>query len=212
MLLLVIQPGETPDEATIRNAVKALGKLDAETKGQIAIAAEATLDDPTATNAAAEVANAVAQTAATATKGNAIAQTGKAKEKPSAVEAKVLKRAETLRNKTGLNTIDEMSAHLKSLPSKEVIKFVKKLGVSWEEHDNQAINRMRASIALRKAMFPGERRNREPKSAWKPFTLAELEKLAKKHKLQYKKTSDERVTRMWVIKALNDAGIQPPTK
>lgn len=123
-----------------------------------------------------------------------------------------IEKAEKLRKEMGYATIEELAQDLKARSAEEVITMAKNLGLSWREDAHVGINRMRAAMEIRKALFPGERRPRPPKSGWKNFSYEEMVAIAKKHKLTFKETIDDKINRMWVIKALKDAGITPPQK
>jgi hypothetical protein len=126
------------------------------------------------------------------------------------LDASVQKRAEELQKKYGYTDVNHLGAELKKMEGAAVIALAKEIGLSWNEQSHHGINRMRAAMAIRAAVFPGERRDRAPKSAWKSMSLEDIVKLCKKNKLKFRETIDDKVTRMWAIKALNDAGITPP--
>lgn len=136
----------------------------------------------------------------------------KINEEKDKAEKAAQEKAETLQKKYGYADVDVMGAELKKMDGAAVINLAKEIGVPWKEDKHEGINRMRAGMAIRAVMFPGERRSRAPKSGWKSIALDELVKLAKNNKLKYRETIDEKITRMWVIKALNDASIAPPSK
>jgi hypothetical protein len=145
-----------------------------------------------------------------AAKGSKVIEKINEQKEKALAEAKA--KAEPLQKKYGYADVNHLGAELKKMDAAAVIALAKEIGVTWKEDAHPGINRMRAAMAIRAAMFPGERRERAPKSSWKNIELEELIKLAKKHKLKYRETIDDKITRMWVIKALNDAGITPPQK
>lgn len=134
------------------------------------------------------------------------------KQDDSEPTAEELAKAKELQKEYGVANVDELAETLKGMEAEALVSMAKDLGLSWNENPHIGINRMRAGIEIRKAIFPGERRTRKPKSPWKNFNLEELVKIAKEHKLDYLETADDRITRMWVIKALKDANITPPEK
>lgn len=109
------------------------------------------------------------------------------------------------------DNIEEMAEVLKGLSADEVIGLAKLLGLKWEENDNVRINRMRASIAIRKHFFPGQRRPKKV-SPWKKFSIEELIKIAESHGLQWRRSENYKINRMRVTMALKKAGIVPPEK
>ncbi|WAB24992.1 hypothetical protein M3_0041 [Lysinibacillus phage vB_LfM_LysYB1] len=122
----------------------------------------------------------------------------------------VLNEPEKLQKELGYANVDELAADLKRRKAANVIELARSLGLSWKEDSHAGINRMRAAIEIRKKVFPGERRTRAPKSGWKKVPYEVMVKLAKENNLEFRETTDEKINRMWVIKALKDAEIQPP--
>lgn len=79
----------------------------------------------------------------------------------------------------------------------------------WEGIANVPIRKMRLIMEAKAIMFPGEKLPVEPSSPWKKISLVDLITLAHDNNLEYRHVNEERVQRMWVIKALNDAGLKP---
>lgn len=123
-----------------------------------------------------------------------------------------LDKAAALQQKTGYSEITKLAEDLKKMKPEEVIGMATELGLTWKEDDHSGINRMRAAMAIRAAIFPGQRRPRPPKSVWRDFETEELEKLARKHKVNWRETIDEKINRMWLIDALKKANVSPPQK
>lgn len=124
----------------------------------------------------------------------------------------VLNDASKLQKEMGYANIDELAADLKRRKAEDVIGLAKSLGLTWKEDSHAGINRMRAAMEIRKKVFPGERRTRAPKSGWKKVPYEVMVGLAKDNNLEFRETADEKINRMWVIKALKDANIQPPVQ
>lgn len=110
------------------------------------------------------------------------------------------------------NDIVEFSEVMKSLGGKKIVALAKKLDLEWTEHEKLSVQTMRASIALRKHFFPGQRRPKRKKSPWKRIPYQDLKKLALENNLTWTETEDERINRMWVINALKRAGVEAPPK
>ena len=123
-----------------------------------------------------------------------------------------LAAAKALQKKAGYDDIWDWAVDMKKMDAEEVIDLAKGLNLTWEAHEQPRINRMRVVMALREALFPGEKRPKVRKSAWHGIPNEEIEALAKENDLKYAKSDDPKITRMHVIKALKDAGIESPSK
>lgn len=79
----------------------------------------------------------------------------------------------------------------------------------YTELTNAPIRKMRLIMELKKALFPGQHYNTVKKSCWKKLSLEELFKVADDNHIEYKLVGDVKVQRMFLIMALNKAGVKP---
>ena len=101
---------------------------------------------------------------------------------------------------------------LGSLNVEKLLEICEALNVDklWENIANENIRKMRLIMELKQVMFPGEKLPVVPASPWRGFTLDELLKLATENGIvDYRKTNEEKTQRMWLVKALKDAGVKP---
>lgn len=120
-----------------------------------------------------------------------------------------LKRAKELQEMTGYDTIESLWMDIEEMDEKQVVTLAKQLNVTWNEDSHSGINRMRACMAIRKAMFPGQKRPKKSKSPYVGLTLAELRELAEEHNLTWRQSDNERIEKMWLVHALKQAGVTP---
>jgi hypothetical protein len=124
--------------------------------------------------------------------------------------AEMLADAEKLQKESGYTDIWDWAVDMKKKSAEEVFELAEKLGLTWERHDVERIDRMRAVMVLRENLFPGQKRPKVRRSAWKDVPNEVIAELAKKNNVEYTETADEKITRMHMIKALKDAGIESP--
>lgn len=122
----------------------------------------------------------------------------------------MLANATKLQKESGYTEIWDWAVDMKAKTAEEVYEIAAKLNLTWERHDVTKIDRMRAVMTLRENLFPGQKRPRVRQSAWKDVPNETIAELAKKNKVEYTETADEKITRMHMIKALKDAGIESP--
>jgi hypothetical protein len=132
------------------------------------------------------------------------------KEEANKPTAEMLANAEKLQKESGYTDIWDWAVDMKKKSAEEVFELAGKLGLKWEHHDVERINRMRAVMVLRENLFPGQKRPKVRQSAWKDVPNEVIADLAKKNNVEYTVTADEKITRMHMIKALKDAGIESP--
>lgn len=127
------------------------------------------------------------------------------------ITPEMLARAEELRKKAGYSDdIWEWAVDMKQKTAEEVFALAESLGLTWERHEVQRIDRMRAVMTLRENLFPGQKRPRVRRSPWRGIPNEAIAEIAKKHGVEYQPSVDKRITRMRLIKALKDAGINSP--
>ena len=80
---------------------------------------------------------------------------------------------------------------------------------NWDSITNEPIRKMRLLMEIKAFYYPQDKTHVKPNSEWRKVALADLLALAKKHKLDYKKSDDEKIQRMWVIMAIKAANLTP---
>lgn len=80
---------------------------------------------------------------------------------------------------------------------------------NWDSITNEPIRKMRLLMEIKAFYYPQDKTPVKPNSEWRKVDLADLLTLAKKHKLNYKKSDDEKIQRMWVIMAIKAANLTP---
>lgn len=80
---------------------------------------------------------------------------------------------------------------------------------NWDSITNEPIRKMRLLMEIKAFYYPQDKTPVKPNSEWRKVALADLLDLAKKHKLDYKKSDDEKIQRMWVIMAIKAANLTP---
>lgn len=80
---------------------------------------------------------------------------------------------------------------------------------NWDSIANEPIRKMRLLMEIKAFYYPQDKTPVKPNSEWRKVALADLLALAKKNKLDYKKSDGEKIQRMWVIMALKAANLTP---
>lgn len=80
---------------------------------------------------------------------------------------------------------------------------------NWDSITNEPIRKMRLLMEIKAFYYPQDKTPVKPNSEWRKVPLADLLALAKKNKLDYKKSDDEKIQRMWVIMAIKAANLTP---
>ena len=80
---------------------------------------------------------------------------------------------------------------------------------NWDSITNEPIRKMRLLMEIKAFYYPQDKTPVKPNSEWRKVDLADLLALAKKHKLNYKKSDDEKIQRMWVIMDIKAANLTP---
>lgn len=80
---------------------------------------------------------------------------------------------------------------------------------NWDSITNEPIRKMRLLMEIKAFYYPQDKTPVKLNSEWRKVALADLLALAKKHKLDYKKSDDEKIQRMWVIMAIKAANLTP---
>lgn len=111
-------------------------------------------------------------------------------------------------------TLDELVKHplvdfsknLRKISTEDIIQFAKDNGVDTvEDASDERIRRMRVVMNLKAKFYPGQ--SLEPKKvSFKGIELQKLLDFADEHGIEYRHASEEKIQKMWVIYALNQAG------
>ena len=107
--------------------------------------------------------------------------------------------------------VEEIKEMIKSLPNDGVYAWAEDLGLEVPDFEHEGIKRMRVAMLIKEYYFPTPKKEKAPTtSPWADYTTSELEKLVKSNKLKARKVeNNDSIKRMWLIKALKDAGVEP---
>lgn len=191
-------------EVTPEEAEKLVAKQDIEKEVEQKVAQKVAQKAEEVT--AEEPKKAKAETPKKETKANKKATNKKKAKQPTEEQ---LKRAKELQELTGYDTIESLWVDIEEMDEKQVVALAKQLNVTWKEDAHSGINRMRACMAIRNAMFPGQKRPKKAKSPYLGVPIAELRELAKAHNLTWRQSDNERIEKMWLVHALKEAGVTP---
>lgn len=107
-------------------------------------------------------------------------------------------------------TVVEFNNFIKHFSISSLVEMAENAGVdTWEKVDNEPIRRMRLLMEIKTHYYPTDKTPVRPKSNWKKIGLDSLVELANQNSLEYRVSDDKRIQRMWVIFALNAAGLTP---
>jgi len=113
-------------------------------------------------------------------------------------------------------TKEELKEILSSLPSDTLYEISKEINAKWRRLDkdnpSKDINRMRCYLAIIEHYFPTTHRPLIKNSGWCGKTIDELMILLDKFELKKPKQDNLKICKMWCIRRLNDAGIDPITE
>jgi hypothetical protein len=114
-------------------------------------------------------------------------------------------------------TKDELKEILSSLPTETLYSISKEINVKWKRFEGEVsskrdINRMRCYLAICEHYFPKKHRKPQKNSGWKGKEMDELLALVDKFNLKRPKGGNEKICKMWCIRRLNDAGVDPITE
>lgn len=105
-------------------------------------------------------------------------------------------------------TLEEYSKRLKKSSMDDLVKYAEEAGVDvYESIINEQIRRMRITMALKAHYYPNEKLEVKKATGFKKIDLDTLIKAADERGLKYKKVDFPAIQRMWVTKALTDAGV-----
>ena len=105
-------------------------------------------------------------------------------------------------------TLEEYSKRLKKSSMDDLVKYAEEAGVDvYDSIRNEQIRRMRITMALKAHYYPNEKLEVKKATGFKKIDLDTLIKAADERGLKYKKVDFPAIQRMWVTKALTDAGV-----
>lgn len=111
-------------------------------------------------------------------------------------------------------SLEDFSKNVRKIETSELVEFADKHKIeSFPETDDERIRRMKVVMEYKKKYFPNQ--SIPPKKvSFKGVATKELIKFAKEKKVDYKKSPEDKIQKMWVIYALNQAGYYdlPKTK
>jgi len=122
----------------------------------------------------------------------------------------MLAKAEELQVKSGYTDIWDWAVDMKKKSAEEVFALAESLEITWNRHDTQRIDRMHAVQAIRENLFPGQKRPKVRRSAWKGVPNEFIIETAKKNGIDILEIDNEKVLRMHLLKALKGIGIATP--
>lgn len=107
-------------------------------------------------------------------------------------------------------TIVEFSDYIKHFSVDALVQMSDEAGLdTWSTISNTPIRKMRLIMGLKSLYFPGEKFPVKTVSGWSAFELDRLIKIADEHSLVYKSCSNIKIQRMYVTRALKEAGVNP---
>lgn len=103
-------------------------------------------------------------------------------------------------------SLGDFSKLVKIIPTEDVVKFSEKSSLeTFADATDERIRRMKLIMSIKKKFYPGQ--SLPPKKvSFKGASLDELVDFAKKVKVEYKESNEEKIQKMWVIYALNQSG------
>lgn len=128
--------------------------------------------------------------------------------KKAAEKAEVKKVTDEVKPAEEDNTLEGYSKKLKKASMGDLVKFAEEADVdTYETVTNEQIRRMRVTMALKAHYYPNEKLEVKKATCFKKVDLEILIKAADERGLEYKKVDFPAIQRMWVTKALVDAGV-----
>ena len=113
-------------------------------------------------------------------------------------------------NNAGKMDIISFNDYIKHFTVDALVALADAAGIkNWDSISNEQIRKMRLLMEIKAFYYPQDKTPVKPSSEWRKVALADLLSLAKKNKLNYKKSNDEKIQRMWVIMAIKAANLTP---
>lgn len=103
-------------------------------------------------------------------------------------------------------SLEDFSKNLRKIDTSDIIKFAEENDIDTHtDMDDDRIRRMKVVMDLKKKYYPNQTLDAK-KVSFKGVDLNTLLEFAKEKKVEYKESSDDKIQKMWVIYALNQAG------
>ena len=122
----------------------------------------------------------------------------------------MLEKAKELQTKSGYTDIWDWAVDMKKKSAEEVFALAESLELTWTRHETQRIDRMRAVQVIRENLFPGQKRPKVRRSAWKGISNEIILETAKAKGIDIPEIDNDKVLRMHLLKALKGIGIATP--
>lgn len=105
--------------------------------------------------------------------------------------------------------IEAFAKYVKHFTAAAMAEVAKAVDVPnmWETISNEPIRKMRLIMEVKATCFPGEKVYVKPVTEWNKVTINKLAKAAEDNGLGVKHYDDERIYRMFLTRALNEAGV-----
>lgn len=109
-----------------------------------------------------------------------------------------------------INTLQDYANFLKGKTLDELISLCKADGVdTCDSISFEPIRKMHLVMNLKEKKFPGEKLETRKPTDFRKVSFDILKTTADDMNLEYRKSDNDAITRMWVTKALIDAGVNP---
>ena len=109
-----------------------------------------------------------------------------------------------------IDTLQDYAAFLKGKTLDELISLCKADGVdTCDSISFEPIRKMHLVMNLKEKKFPGERLDTKKPTDFRKVPFDILKSTADSMKLEYRNSGNDAITRMWVTKALVEAGVNP---
>lgn len=135
-----------------------------------------------------------------------------ADDKAEEVPAKKVKKEKEVVTLDSLvtGTIEEFSKKMRKVSMDDIIAFAEKNDINkYDDVDNASIRRMKIVADIRTKFF-GDQKVAAKKSGFEKVATDVIIKLADDNAVEYKKSDNPAIQRMWVIFALKQAGVAAP--
>lgn len=107
-------------------------------------------------------------------------------------------------------TIDDFCSQIKHFTVDALTSMAVAVGINtWDGIDNEPIRKMRLIMGLKDFYFPGQKTVTKKVVSWVKVDLPIMVKLAEDNDLEFKRSDNDKIQRMWVTAALNAAGFDP---
>lgn len=102
--------------------------------------------------------------------------------------------------------LSDYSKYLRKVETNELIAFAEDNKLeTFDDMEDERIRRMKVAMTIKAKFFPGQALPVK-KPSFKGVDVEQLTAFADKNNIEYKKSSEPKIQKMWVIYALNQAG------